>query len=48
MSDIKKFLAPFKLTKPTNGYGEKKKPLGKGGMYGDHGKNINKLLIKMI
>ena len=48
MKEIKQFLAPFKLTKPTNGYGQKLKPLGRGGVYGDHGSNINQLLIKMI
>ena len=45
---MKKFLAPFKLTKPTNGYGQKKKPIERGGVYGDHGVQINDLVIKII
>ena len=48
VAEIKKFLAPFKLSKPTNGYGEKRKPLKRGGVYGDHGIAINDLLLKMI
>ena len=38
----------FKLTKPTNGYGEKSKPFRDGGAWGDRGDSINALIEKMI
>jgi hypothetical protein len=46
--DILKRICTFKLTKPTEGYPQKRLPKKKEGSWGNWGEEINELLVKML
>jgi len=48
IDQVREFLGAFKMTKPTNGYGEKTKPFRNGGAWGFRGNKINDLTDTMI
>ena len=44
----REIIRTFKLTKPTEGYGEKKLPVSKGGAWGQRGEDFSDFIFKMI
>ena len=45
---VKKFLCSFKLNKPSGGYGDKKRSVRQGGVWGFYPDGLNDLLAQMI